>query len=315
MAKHRSQGNSSTGYKSEVKNEKLRETEEQIKEQRTTAAGIILEFKTRYPEMASDLSLFRDTIGIVAALATVDNDDLSRTLARYLGKEKMVGIVCRTFGGGVRNMEKYNKAASDTGSTTINTTKGVHGFAASLGMRLHGRFLVICLEQLIPFPGGVVENDPQRRLDLPAPKMPNGETPSGFLGFAVNLLHLENRDLCYVTFEGYGLRETLFYALFSQLHVYKTKDDLHSALPCITHGAVSLDGGMVQKPGIFALGHAEDVAVRFPVVPPSSIFPAAYTEAESKMRRVMWEQLHLASDIRREQLLLTALQAQLSRRY
>ncbi|CAN1793955.1 Protein DEFECTIVE IN MERISTEM SILENCING 3 [Linum perenne] len=239
MAKHRT---------SDESEERKEMTEEKIrKEVRSSAAGIMLEFKTRYPEMALDLSVFRDTVGIVAALATVDSEDLSS-----------------------------------------------------------------------PFPGGLVDNDPQRRLDIPNPRLPNGKTPNGFLGFAVNLLNLENKGTSYVTFEGYGLRETLFYALFSHLHVYKTRADLRRAFPCITHGAVSLDGGMVEKPGIFTLGHAEDVAVRFPVVASSGVrnsFPAAYTEAESKLMRLMWEQLHLAATIRREQLLLGDLQTKLSRHW
>ncbi|CAN1157158.1 Protein DEFECTIVE IN MERISTEM SILENCING 3 [Linum perenne] len=310
MAKHRSQG---TSDESEERKEM---TEEKIrKEVRSSAAGIMLEFKTRYPEMALDLSVFRDTVGIVAALATVDSEDLSRMLSRYLGLDKMLGIVCRTFNS-VKTLEKYYKPAAS--SSQIKTNKGVHGFATSMGMTVQGRFLVFCLEELIPFPGGLVDNDPQMRLDIPNPRLPNGKTPNGFLGFAVNLLNLENKDTSYVTFEGYGLRETLFYALFSHLHVYKTRADLRRALPCITHGAVSLDGGMVEKPGIFTLGHAEDVAVRFPVVASSggrNSFPAAYTEAESKLMRLMWEQLHLAATIRREQLLLGDLQTKLSRHW
>ena len=69
-------------------------------------------------------------------------------LSKYLGKEKMLGVVCRTFGSGVKNMEKYNKFPGSSISM-INPSKGVHGFATSLGMRLHGRFLVICLEELM----------------------------------------------------------------------------------------------------------------------------------------------------------------------
>ncbi|CAN1793956.1 Protein DEFECTIVE IN MERISTEM SILENCING 3 [Linum perenne] len=223
MAKHRT---------SDESEERKEMTEEKIrKEVRSSAAGIMLEFKTRYPEMALDLSVFRDTVGIVAALATVDSEDLSRMLSRYLGLDKMLGIVCRTFNS-VKTLEKYYKPAASI--SQIKTNKGVHGFATSMGMTVQGRFLVFCLEELIPFPGGLVDNDPQRRLDIPNPRLPNGKTPNGFLGFAVNLLNLENKGTSYVTFEGYGLRETLFYALFS----------------------VSLDGGMVEKPGIFTLGHA-----------------------------------------------------------
>lgn len=70
----------------------------------------------------------------------------------------------------------------------------------------------------------------------------------------MNLIQIDPAYLLCVTAYGYGLRETLFYSLFSQLQVYKTRVDMISALPCITDGAVSLDGGILRKTGIFTLG-------------------------------------------------------------
>ncbi|KAJ0024450.1 hypothetical protein Pint_07035 [Pistacia integerrima] len=37
-------------------------------------------------------------------------------------------------------------------------------------------------------------NDPQRRLDILKPRLPNGESPLGFLGFAVNMIDVESKN-------------------------------------------------------------------------------------------------------------------------
>lgn len=113
-----------------------------------------------------------------------------------------------------------------------------------------------------PYVGGFVAGDPQNKLHLPKPTLPNGERPAGFIDYAVNMLHLESNKLSFVTASGYGLRETLFYGLFSRLQVYKTRDEMLLALPCITDGALSLDGGMIKKSGIFALG-SRSVQINF----------------------------------------------------
>ena len=62
------------------------------------------------------------------------------------------------------------------------------------------------------------------------------------------------QNLSWVTTSGHGLRETLFYHLFSLLQVYRTMKDMYKALPFIKDGAVSLDGG-IMSPGVFDLGH------------------------------------------------------------
>ena len=100
----------------------------------------------------------------------------------------------------------------------------------------------------------MVPDDPQRKLVLPKPKLPNGQCPDGFLDYAVNLINLDSKNLSCVTTNGLGLRETLFYSLFSRLQIYKTRTEMLQALPCITEGALSLDGGMIRKSGVFSLG-------------------------------------------------------------
>jgi hypothetical protein len=106
-----------------------------------------------------------------------------------------------------------------------------------------------------PFSGDVNIDDPQRKLILQRPKLPGGESPPGFLEFAVNLIHLDQAHLSCLTASGHGLRETLFYSLFSRLQVYKTRADIPRALPLINDGAVSLDGGILRPNGSFCLGH------------------------------------------------------------
>ncbi|CAN1762407.1 Protein DEFECTIVE IN MERISTEM SILENCING 3 [Linum perenne] len=105
-----------------------------------------------------------------------------------------------------------------------------------------------------PYCGEFVLYDPQRRLDLPKPKLPTRESPPGFLGFAVNMINVKYINMFYVTSGGHGLRETLFYNIFSRLQVYKTREDMLLAHACICDGVISLDGGMIRHLCIFSLG-------------------------------------------------------------
>nr|GMC96422.1 protein DEFECTIVE IN MERISTEM SILENCING 3-like isoform X1 [Ipomoea batatas] len=126
----------------------------------------------------------------------------------------MLAVVCKTYDG-VLALETYDKEG------LINKSSGLHGLGASIGQPLDGRFLVICLENL-RF---------GRRLDLLKPKLPNGESPPGFIGFAVNMINVDS------------------------MNVYNTRLEMLRALPCISRGAVSLDGGMIKRDGIFSLGN------------------------------------------------------------
>lgn len=69
------------------------------------------------------------------------SDFLIRLLSEFLGMETMLAIVCKTYEG-VRALEKYNNAGM------IDKNAGLHGLAQSLGRLLHGRFRVICLDNL-----------------------------------------------------------------------------------------------------------------------------------------------------------------------
>ncbi|KAL1069641.1 hypothetical protein V6Z11_D12G280400 [Gossypium hirsutum] len=223
------------------------ETTEQILRHEKSAAGILCQLKAHHGSQASHLSLTKDVLGVVATLGKVDDENLSRIFSEYLGVQTMLAVVCNTFEG-VKALETFNQDGC------IDKTSGLHGLAASIGRSLDGRFLVICLENLRPYAGDFVAEDRQRRLDLLKPRLPNGECPPGFLGFAVNMINVDSSNLSFVTASGEGLRETLFYNLFSHLQVYQTRAEMVRALPCISEGAVSLDGGMIRSNGVFSLG-------------------------------------------------------------
>ncbi|XVF10078.1 hypothetical protein REPUB_Repub07fG0152200 [Reevesia pubescens] len=274
------------------------ETTEQILRHEKSAAGILCQLKTCHGTQASHLVLTKDVLGPVATLGKVDDENLSRLLSEYLGVQNMLAIVCKTYEG-IKALETYNQDGC------IDKTFGFHGLGASIGRSLDGRFLVICLESLRPYPGDFVADDPQRRLDLLKPRLPNGECPPGFLGFAVNMIHVDRSNLSYVTANGDGLRETLFYSLFSRLQVYRTRAEMVLALPCISEGAVSLDGGMIRSPGVFSLGSREEVDLRFPKPSATSDVLQENIESEKRMKEMRWEKEKLEEDMKRELALLS----------
>ncbi|KAF3432813.1 hypothetical protein FNV43_RR23915 [Rhamnella rubrinervis] len=273
------------------------ETTKQILRHEKSAAGILCQLKTRHGSQASHLNLIKDVLGIVATLGKVDDDNLSRLFSEFLGVENMLAIVCKTFEG-VKALEIYDKEGS------ISKSSGLHGLAASIGRSLEGQFVVICLENLRPYAGEFVPDDPQRKLDLLKPRLPDGEYPPGFIGFAVNMINVESTNLFYVTANGHGLRETLFYNLFSRLQVYETRADMVCALPFITDGALSLDGGMIRTTGVFSLGNREDIDVRFPRPSLSSSLPEDYIEYERQIKDSKLKKDKMLEDIKREQALL-----------
>ncbi|XP_022972950.1 protein DEFECTIVE IN MERISTEM SILENCING 3-like isoform X1 [Cucurbita maxima] len=273
------------------------ETMQQIMQQEKSAAGIICKLSAHHSIQAYNIMLTKDVLGIVARLGKVDDDNLSRLLSEYLGMETMLAIVCRTYEG-VKALEIYDKEGC------INKSFGIHGLGASIGRNLDGRFLVICLEHLRPYVGDFIANDPQRRLDLIKPRLPNGECPPGFLGFAVNMIDIDSMHIFCLAANGYGLRETLFYSLFSRLQVYKTRADMLQALPCISDGALSLDGGIIKATGVFCLGNQEDVQLRFPKASMKSSLPENYIESARQIKELKWKKEKMIEDIKREHALL-----------
>ncbi|KAK6121818.1 hypothetical protein DH2020_044431 [Rehmannia glutinosa] len=274
------------------------ETIEHVLKHEKSAAALLFMMKSQAKALSSEHSLTKDVIGIVATLAKVDDDNLSRLLAEYLGLETMLAVVCKTYDG-VKALEAYNKEG------LIDKSLGLHAFAANIGRPLAGRFLVICLADIRPYVGEFIADDPQKRLALLKPRLLNGETPPGFLGFAVNMITIDSTNLYCISKNGQGLRETLFYNLFSNLQVYKSREDMLKALPCIKDGAISLDGGMIRNPGVFSLGHHQgDIDVKFPKGSESLNVPESYFEIKNEMKEIQWKKDRAVEDIRREQILL-----------
>ncbi|KAJ6887879.1 protein DEFECTIVE IN MERISTEM SILENCING 3-like [Populus alba x Populus x berolinensis] len=240
-----------------------RKTTKQILRHEKSAAGILCQLKMHHDTQTSHLSLTKDVLGVVATLGKVDDDNLSRLFSEYLGVETMLAIVCKTYEG-VKAFETYDKDGQ------INKGSGFHALGASIGKELDGRFLLICLENLRPYCGEFMVDDPQRRLDLLKPKLPNGECPPGFIGFAF----------------------------------YKTREDMAFSLPCISDGAISLDGGMIKGAGVFSLGNRNDVDVRFPKSSVTSTLPDNYIDIKKHLKEMKWKRETMLEDIKREQALL-----------
>ncbi|PQQ02028.1 protein DEFECTIVE IN MERISTEM SILENCING 3 [Prunus yedoensis var. nudiflora] len=183
------------------------ETEQILRHEKSAASLLCKLLKSPHATQALNLALTKDVLVLLALLPPLA-ESMMTTLAEYLGLETMLAIVCRTYEG-VKVLEKYDADG------TIISTAGIHGLGSSIGKSIKGRFLVICLEDLSPYVGGFVADDPQRKLALPKPKLPNGECPPGFLDYAVNTINLDDKNLDCLTSGGHGLRETLFYSLFS----------------------------------------------------------------------------------------------------
>ncbi|KAK9704705.1 hypothetical protein RND81_07G006000 [Saponaria officinalis] len=271
-------------------------TVEQILNHEKSAAIIFCHLKNRHGIQLSNHSLSQELLGIVATLGKVDNDNLSRLFSEYLGLPKMLAIICKTYES-VKSLETYDFEGA------VNKFSGIYAPRSSVGQTLEGRFLVFCLESLRPYAGEIVADNPQRRLDILNPRLPSGDIPAGFLGFAVNMVHIDRSHLYCLASGGCGLRETLFYNLFSRLKVYRTRAEMLLALPCITDGAVSLDGGMISATGVFSLGTREDVSVRFPRCSGNDRLPVKYYELENQLKQKKWEKERLDEDIHREQAL------------
>ncbi|KAL5738591.1 hypothetical protein ACOSP7_031352 [Xanthoceras sorbifolium] len=225
-------------------------------------------------ELSLDTNVMAGVVGLVALLGTVCTNELSRILAEYLGEDQMLAVVCRSFEAACA-LESYENNGE------VDIMSALHAQAAALGQAIVSRFNVICLEEISPYKWVIDGSDPQRRLALPLPILPSGNEPLGFLGYAVNMVNLHDHHIQIRTFEGYGLRETLFYRLFGNLQIYKTREHMIQARGCIKHGAVSLDGGILRENGIISLGHGN----------PEICFPVVWSDADMHISPEIMEQV------------------------
>ncbi|PKI66805.1 hypothetical protein CRG98_012811 [Punica granatum] len=271
-------------------------TVDQVLRHEKPAAGLICQLEAEEVGEPCHRVMVKDVLGVVAALGKVVDATLGSFLAEYLGADTMLAVVCKTYEG-VKALETYDSEGC------IDKSSGLHGLGASVGRPINGRFMVICLENLRPYTGDFVYDDPQRKLNLLKPRLPDGQCPAGFLGFAVNMIEMEATHLQYLTEYGHGLRETLFYHLFRRTQVYKTRAEMMNALPFINDGAISLDGGVIRGPGVYPLGAQEDVPVRFSIASGSK-YPVHYYETEKEMKDLKWKREKLLEDVQRERQLL-----------
>ncbi|EOY23564.1 Gamma-irradiation and mitomycin c induced 1, putative isoform 1 [Theobroma cacao] len=228
-----------------------------IKERDHSAASVLCSLAQKLPFQEPWMDVIEGLVGVVALLGTVCTSKLSRILAEYLGEDQMLAVVCKSYTA-ARALEKYEHNGK------VDWKLGLHAEATALGKSISGRFLVVCLEDIRPYPGLIEVSDPQRKLALPDPRLPTGNTPPGFIGYAVNMVNIDHPHLENLTTAGHGLRETLFYRLFSKLQVYETREHMENARACIKHSAISLDGGILRKNGIISLGY-RNPEIHFPV--------------------------------------------------
>ncbi|CAH8342534.1 unnamed protein product [Eruca vesicaria subsp. sativa] len=214
-----------------------------------TAASVFCSLTEKVPPPKSFVLSQKGLFGIVALLGSVPSTSLSRVLSVYLGKVKMLALVCISSAYGPSAAEYLRLQAE----------------AARLGLSITKPLKILCLDAIIPWSSGLVENDPQRRLAMVNPCLPNGDPIPGFKGYAVNMIELASGELEIQTSLGHGLRETLFYGLFGDLQVYETGKDIEAALPYINGvDAVSLDGVISKRKG-YTFSGSWIPKVHFPV--------------------------------------------------
>ncbi|KAK9122146.1 hypothetical protein Syun_019763 [Stephania yunnanensis] len=187
----------------------------QVSQIENSAARVICVLKNGHTDRASNpWELFCWKIDVNVPLS-------SKIFSEYLGLDHMLAIVCKS-NESIKHLEPYDRKGKSA--------------------------------RAVGFMGLLAAGGSTKKLALPKPRLPNGTCPSGFIDFAVNMINVENANSSCRTASGLGLRETSFYSLFSCLQVYKTRTEMMLALPCISDGALSLDGGMIKRTGLFSLG-------------------------------------------------------------
>lgn len=266
---------------------------EQIICKGSSAAAVICRFFQSLTYRDKEIDFANKILGVVAFLGTVRTHYLSRIFSQYLGEHQMLAIVCKSYEDAAK-LEKYELDGR------VNNAYGLHKLAAELGIFINKQYHVICLEDIRPYTGDC-SCDPQKYLLLPNPTLPNGKSPQGFLGYAVNMIELDVNLLHWRTASGHGLREKLFYRLFGELQVYENRQYMNMASTCIKDSAVSLDGGIVRGNGVISLGYWE-AEIQFPVVSPRSLTYFSQRSAEvAKEMEAKKQELKETSDQLKEE--------------
>lgn len=146
---------------------------EQILRHKNSAAGVFGLLQSRHGTQASQLTLTKGVVGVVAKLGKVSDENLSRlvpsphchffrlpkiripqllslqkflswycrVLSDYLGTRSMLALVCKSYDS-VTALESYDNQGN------IDSNAGLHGLGSSIGRSIEGHFDVICLENL-----------------------------------------------------------------------------------------------------------------------------------------------------------------------
>nr|GMC58205.1 protein defective in meristem silencing 3 [Ipomoea batatas] len=201
----------------------------------------------------------KEILGVVALLGFAESYELSRVLAEYLGEKQMLAVVCNAHSSSAGSSKMPGKHGHLSSADALST------LANNLGTSINGGYDMICLNDIRPYTGEL-SIDPQRMLAMVKPALPNGESPPGFLGYAVNMIHISAKHLQFRTASGHGLRETLFYRLLGELQVYANRDCMSMASSCSNkHPAVSLDGVIMRGNGVTTHVIGEPF-IMFPVI-------------------------------------------------
>lgn len=204
---------------------------------------------------------FEEILGLVSLLASVQNQLLSKALAEFIGQENMLAVVCKTRRA-ASLIERYNGLDGK-----VDESWGLHKFTKSQSKSVHGRLRVYILQEMTLYDCGYDRNHSQKILKIEAPQLNTGACPEGFLGYAVNLLYINEDHLSLrLSNEGQGLRGSLFYHLFKKLQVYDTRKHLLDARHVLISGGISLDGGLIREKGCEDFGRREEADVIFPVI-------------------------------------------------
>lgn len=195
-----------------------------------------------------------------------------RAVAEYIGQESLLAAVCKTHEASRLLIRLDNVDGS------IDETWGLYKFMKSQSSKVHGRLRIFVLEDMryvLPactrkmffaqkvledsvflvvhrcYDRGHDESHPQKLLKMEKPRLRSGAVPNGFMGYAVNLLHLNEEHLAVQDRSKNlgGLRGSLFYSLLKELQVYDTRRNLFSAREVLTTGGISLDGGLIKERG------------------------------------------------------------------
>eukprot|EP00268_Persea_americana_P004842 TRINITY_DN11574_c0_g1_i2.p1 TRINITY_DN11574_c0_g1~~TRINITY_DN11574_c0_g1_i2.p1 ORF type:complete len:220 (-),score=44.34 TRINITY_DN11574_c0_g1_i2:1113-1772(-) len=141
LGRYHSSGAANVGHQNHNDAQTEQNSIEQIVNQDKTAAGILYQVKLRHESAAINSFINKGVVGVVASLAKVHDDNLSRLLSEYLGLETMLAIVCKA-NEDVEALELYTKEGQ------IDNSAGLHGLGSSIGRPLDGRFLAISLQEL-----------------------------------------------------------------------------------------------------------------------------------------------------------------------